>query len=1106
MTQRVPLQPMAASGRADADLVGRRHELERLHLHWQRACAGQRESVLVSGEPGIGKTTLVRHFAAQLGDDALVLCAPGRRAAEVPPLWPWITLARELLAACPESLPAAAHVLDAVAPWIPGIAPRQAALNAALRSTRFLLIDGLAQLVRETAERKRVCVWLEDLQDYDPDSLEVVQELLQRAAAGGVLLIGTCRVAELMSAEHALGSTLQRFERSISLHGLRADEIAELMAATLRRPVGLALAQRVRSRADGNPLYVRAVLSVLDGMPRPELGSVDVEQIRLPESLRRAGSCQLQALSQACRDVLSFAAVLGREFELQTVADMAGASASALSLLMQEAARAGVVSFDPQLRGRYRFTHALLHEWLRDELAPAALARAHVLAAGALLRRGEGARDLRRLYSAANHWLCAGDRRSLESAADAAQRAGESARERGADAESIESFKVVVSALRQQLAADGGERRLPLRAALAAGLLDLAEAQWRAGEQPAALSGLLELASLACELQDAELLVRAALVTLDNRNVHLSPEQQLLCDRARERLSDVSPALRVRLLASLGAQQCLAMDSAAGARLTVQAEAAAVSGEVTDPQAQLALLNAQLLASNSAAGHEARRGLVERYCAHAAAHGDHFAVAWGQTASLHLALGAADAENLARCERELERSARALGSRFRWDYDANRWALAFMRGQFSEARRLLDALAPEDEHAGSSVPVVHLSATLALARVTAQPAQVLEAFSAASEELLRIPVFAAVRVAMLADVGELDQARIELTRIPADAWSSAYGQCCLAQAARELNDVAWAQTLYAALLPAASRFSVLPGGLISQGPVAHYLGLAAATCGLDEEAIAQLQAAIACSQRMGAMPALARSHYELARALRDARQPARAVEHAQLAQQLAATLGMPWLGTRAETLLRELAAGAPESPRRDARPHNVWRRDGELWCVSFGGHSVRLVDRKGLDYVAQLLARPNEALHVLELVAAQSGAAAAHGGEHDASLSQRGVLEGYEQALDARSLVAYRLRLTGLQGELDEAVARADLGRCQRLQAERELLLHELSSGGRLRSRPVERARKAVYNRVRESIRLIESLHPSLARHLERSVRTGVYCSYRPEHDVRWAL
>jgi len=108
-------------------------------------------------------------------------------------------------------------------------------------------------------------------------------------------------------------------------------------------------------------------------------------------------------------------------------------------------------------------------------------------------------------------------------------------------------------------------------------------------------------------------------------------------------------------------------------------------------------------------------------------------------------------------------------------------------------------------------------------------------------------------------------------------------------------------------------------------------------------------------------------------------------------------------------------------------------------------------------------------------------------------------------------VAAYRARLAELDDDLAEAEAANDIVRAERARTERDFLLDELSSsiglGGRARASgadPVERLRKAVTARVRDTIRRIEAVHPELAGHLSNSIRTGTYCSYQPERPVVW--
>jgi hypothetical protein len=87
-----------------------------------------------------------------------------------------------------------------------------------------------------------------------------------------------------------------------------------------------------------------------------------------------------------------------------------------------------------------------------------------------------------------------------------------------------------------------------------------------------------------------------------------------------------------------------------------------------------------------------------------------------------------------------------------------------------------------------------------------------------------------------------------------------------------------------------------------------------------------------------------------------------------------------------------------------------------------------------------------------------------------------------------------------------------DLVRAERAAAERDALVDELAAvtglGGRARraGSDTERMRKAVGNRIRQALARVEAVHPELGRHLRLSVRTGTFCRYEPDAEVRWEL
>lgn len=1117
--------PRTQRGRAPRSvaLFGREQELARLRHAWEQACDERSTSVLVVGEPGIGKTSLVRHFAAQ-GSHAhtLTLVVGGVNGADAPPLWPWIELVRRLRELCPTDLRTDSPVVAAFAPWLESqVGVPTPPASPSVKPTRFLLIDSLVQLVVGLGNKRPVRLIMDDLHEFERDGLAVAHELLRRAQDASLMLVGTCRSAAFFCADEDLAAVLTGFDNQLRLSGLSCADVAALMESRLSQRVRAPLARRVHRRSRGNPLYVRAITSALATSSLLPQTCVEIDDIVLPDSLRRAGMRQLAGLSPACRRVLEAAAVLGREFDVWLLAAVARWRTPAeIDELLDEAARAGVVDGDLRGRGRYRFTHALLHEWLSEAMQPDARRSAHARAGSSLMRdRGFAAHQL---YAAAFHFRQADDVESLQLAAQLAERAGSAARERGAESASVESFKLCVSALRRLLVLSQGSgadqpsaanlqsaASVAQQRALCARLLDFADAQGRTGQSRAALSGLLEAAEHAVALQDAELLVQAAIIGLEERALVLSTEQQALCDMARPRLSQVSGALRARLLARLATYHCAGgLELSVGRALIIQGRQA--QGADVDSQAELALREAEAVACDPNAPPEERRVTIERYRSAAATHGDLLALAWAEYMLLHCAIEMADAEALANHERSFARAVRGLGGRMQWLRETLNLALFFLRGQFEEARHLLSALSPDEHHSGSTYRILYSTVSFGLTRRTEEPSRILASIARLQRPELQIPAVIAVLAATYCDLGEHVKARQELARALPLSGQTIYGLCQLAHVARELQEAALAAELYAALAPLERRFAVSHLGLISSGCVAHFVGLAAYGCRRAPAAVAHLQDAIEANRALGALPALACSHHELARILLELERCDEAATHASAAHELATKLGMRLLSGAVRRVLAAAHDAQSAIAMRTSEPSapsvslNEWRRCGERWTLGFDGKAVHLTDRKGLEYLAKLLECPGRAVHVTELISLAAPVTTKIGPED--GLSTRRSIEGYDRTLSGASFGQYRQRMAELEHELQEAREQSDLGRCEQLQNEREFLLQELSDNRRVRSRPVERARKAVYNRIREAVRYIRQFHVGLASHLEVSIRTGVYCSYSPEHEVSWML
>ena len=192
-----------------------------------------------------------------------------------------------------------------------------------------------------------------------------------------------------------------------------------------------------------------------------------------------------------------------------------------------------------------------------------------------------------------------------------------------------------------------------------------------------------------------------------------------------------------------------------------------------------------------------------------------------------------------------------------------------------------------------------------------------------------------------------------------------------------------------------------------------------------------------------------------------------------------------------------------------------FRPIGGLRVVTFAGPTVSVRDLIGFRYLARLLGGPNREFHVLDLVSVERGtlptAGVVDGGVDDSSIA-RG--DGALPILDEQARAAYRARLAEVEDDIDDAERLNDLGRIEKAQHDRDYLITELAHaiglGGRLRSSggTTERARTSVTRSIRYALRQLARHHPMAAAHFERSVRTGIYCSYEsdPMTPITWEI
>ncbi|MGC9963689.1 MAG: AAA family ATPase, partial [Acidimicrobiales bacterium] len=441
----VPL-PGRLALRPTVGVVGREAETAAINDATKRVSAGEgREVVLVSGEAGLGKTTLVAEAARAAFDNGCGvlfghceedLATPYQLFAEA--LRHYVTHASEdqIRAHIEEHGSELSRLVPALASRIPNLPVSKATDTD---TERYLLFAAVVGLLATMSKDQPVVLVLDDLQWADKGSLLLLRHLAATEQAMRLLILGTYRDSEL-SQSHALRETLGVLRRHngvsrIELAGLDDTGVISLMEATAGHTLddtGVGLAHAVYRETDGNPFFVSEVLRHL-----AETGAIfqdetgrwtaddSMEQIALPDSIREVIGGRVVRLGEAAGRILSIAAVIGRDFDLDLLVRATKASEDELLDILDAASAVALVR-ELADTGRYNFAHALIQNTLYQDLGPNRRARAHRQVAEALEELC-GDRPGARVGELARHWTSASQPIDLAKAINYSRQAGDSA-------------------------------------------------------------------------------------------------------------------------------------------------------------------------------------------------------------------------------------------------------------------------------------------------------------------------------------------------------------------------------------------------------------------------------------------------------------------------------------------------------------------------------------------------------------------------------------------------------------------------------------------------------------------------------------------------------
>jgi DNA-binding SARP family transcriptional activator len=382
--------PAGEPGQGRLPIVGRDPQLAHIESLAEEVDRGRGRLLLLSGEPGIGKSRLAEEFAAKIASTSGAKVAWGRsyEGEGSPAFWPWIQVFRRF--ADVANGRGAASLSSEVERLLGGDAMDGDELADLARqdpaAARARLYDSASRLLIELAAIHPIVIIVDDLQWADVPSLELLQFLAPQMTDARILVIGIHRDVELSAGAplaQALGALAREpVVRRMSLSGLSKQEVAELFREVSDASLGSSLVETVHDRTEGNPFFVWELIRLIDSEGRLQTPQTLAHAI--PAGVRDVVRRRVARLPERTVTVLTSAAVIGREFDFLLLERVCGLPQESALDHIEAALMTGMIADVEGRVGRYRFAHDLVREALSAELSGLRKARLHARVATVL--------------------------------------------------------------------------------------------------------------------------------------------------------------------------------------------------------------------------------------------------------------------------------------------------------------------------------------------------------------------------------------------------------------------------------------------------------------------------------------------------------------------------------------------------------------------------------------------------------------------------------------------------------------------------------------------------------------------------------------------------
>ncbi len=384
-------------------LVGREAELAELRSFWDRAAHGEGHLVLLSGEPGVGKTRLARELTVHARLRG-AQCLVGRFQPEMDVTYLGIREAlrdylrsqppEEVRSAIGPSAPELIKLLPEVGEIVGEVAPNPHI--DLFEEERIRLFDNVTQFLLRIAEKTPILFVLEDLHWADSPSLQFLHFLLRNTLQAPVLVLGTYREVSLDPArpfyETLLGLNRERLYTRLALRRLGAGSVRKMLQVLLDGQMDDELVERIYHETEGNPFFVEEVIKSLlernallleDGL----WTSVEGMDLQVPQSIQIAIGKRIARLSEDAQNFLRCASILGNSFNVEVLLEMIGWDEDRLLDALEQVEKAQFIRETSEGgQDDYSFEHSLLPQMLHEGISARRRARFHQQAGEAIER------------------------------------------------------------------------------------------------------------------------------------------------------------------------------------------------------------------------------------------------------------------------------------------------------------------------------------------------------------------------------------------------------------------------------------------------------------------------------------------------------------------------------------------------------------------------------------------------------------------------------------------------------------------------------------------------------------------------------------------------